>query len=599
VLLQLARALAVCHVEHGVVHRDVKPGNVLIASDGSPKLIDFGLGNLEAQAESLTDVTQSLIGTPAYLSPEQIDQGRTLASPQSDQFSFGALCYELLTLEGAFVRETRSETLDAVSRAAPTPLRRVNPEVPDDLERIVLHALERSPEERYPDLQALADDLEAFLDHRAISLRAPSLARRARGWLRRNPASVRTAALAAGGGLIVAVLGFAAVDHARDRTDLRSRLVDFSAAIPELKEPDDFTTAYVPLQLAAQRAAELDRHFLGSFADALSDDVQSVAQELSARVARRMEDTEPRPFAKGPAALESKRGMWSAAWRDVVALEEATCPECTENLSNRLRGTLELPTSPEGGTFELQRHVGQGLMEGSQASNAFADVLRVDRTDRDASELHRVTLRDRDGAVVAETELVVHPADERTIVEPRPIDPVILSDMLDVPETSVAFAYESGRDRQVRVFKIARRLVTWNDVLRVDPDYARTLMRRVPDSDHNGDAPAQLTFMNALELARRFGARLPTGPELIAAAQQVELVPGDERTGGEYIADQYLLTGMIAIGYRCPGPEAPATCIAGPSSERGLMPILVSYKPDELAHGPGGKPIAVRLAYSR
>jgi hypothetical protein len=238
-------------------------------------------------------------------------------------------------------------------------------------------------------------------------------------------------------------------------------------------------------------------------------------------------------------------------------------------------------------------------MEGSQASNAFADVLRVDRTDRDASELHRVTLRDRDGAVVAETELVVHPADERTIVEPRPIDPVILSDMLDVPETSVAFAYESGRDRQVRVFKIARRLVTWNDVLRVDPDYARTLMRRVPDSDHNGDAPAQLTFMNALELARRFGARLPTGPELIAAAQQVELVPGDERTGGEYIADQYLLTGMIAIGYRCPGPEAPATYIAGPSSERGLMPILVSYKPDELAHGPGGKPIAVRLAYSR
>ena len=143
----LARALQYCH-EKGVIHRDVKPGNVLIEG-ATPKIIDFGLAHSETQEDSFGVITQRLIATAPYAAPEQVEQDRTGASAASDQFSLGIVLYELLTLVNPFQKETQSATLNAVARAEPPAPRKLNQAIPFDVELICRHALERLPADRY------------------------------------------------------------------------------------------------------------------------------------------------------------------------------------------------------------------------------------------------------------------------------------------------------------------------------------------------------------------------------------------------------------------------------------------------------------------
>ena len=186
VLAALADALATCH-DNGILHRDVKPGNVVFDAHGAPKLIDFGLAHLsDAEEDTNLDITERMMGTAAYLAPEQVDQERTGADPRSDQFSLGTVAYELLTLVQPFHRPTRSATFDAISIARQKPPRRVDPSIPADLERVVMHALERAPEDRYPAVAALAADLTACAEHRRVSVTDPSLVHLLRLWIRRN-----------------------------------------------------------------------------------------------------------------------------------------------------------------------------------------------------------------------------------------------------------------------------------------------------------------------------------------------------------------------------------------------------------------------------
>ncbi len=200
----LADALEYAHA-HGVVHRDVKPSNVLLRPDGSPALTDFGLAR-EAGLPSLTQ-TGEFAGTPYYVSPEQAMARRMNVDHRSDIFSLGVTLYELLTLEKPFPGETSQEVLGRIMTKEPIDPHRLNPRIAPDLVTIVGKALEKDPDRRYATAAAFAEDLRAFLEYRPIAAKRASTATRAFRWARREPAKAALAALLALGVPMVSGLG--------------------------------------------------------------------------------------------------------------------------------------------------------------------------------------------------------------------------------------------------------------------------------------------------------------------------------------------------------------------------------------------------------
>jgi WD40 repeat protein/serine/threonine protein kinase len=179
--VQAAEALAYAHA-HGVLHRDVKPSNLLLDVDGTLWLTDFGLARA-ADDDPLTE-SGDLIGTLRYLAPETL---RRSADPRSDVYSLGLTLYELLTLRPAFTATERRRLLDEVLHHEPPPPRSLDRGIPRDLETIVLKAAERDPERRYVDAAALAADLRRFLAEQPVQARRVGPLGRAWRWCRRNP----------------------------------------------------------------------------------------------------------------------------------------------------------------------------------------------------------------------------------------------------------------------------------------------------------------------------------------------------------------------------------------------------------------------------
>jgi WD40 repeat protein/serine/threonine protein kinase/Tfp pilus assembly protein PilF len=188
--LQVADALAYAH-KQGVLHRDVKPSNLLLDLQGTVWVTDFGLAKADG-ADELTH-TGDIVGTLRYMAPERFE-GRSL--PQSDVYSLGLTLYELLTLRPAFAETDRHLLIGQVMHGEPPRPRAVNPSLPRDLETIVLKAIAREPGQRYPTAGELADDLKRFLDDRPIRARRAGALERGWRWCRRNPrAALMTAAL--------------------------------------------------------------------------------------------------------------------------------------------------------------------------------------------------------------------------------------------------------------------------------------------------------------------------------------------------------------------------------------------------------------------
>ncbi len=179
---QIARSLEHAHAA-GVLHRDVKPSNILVRPDGSAVLTDFGL----ARADSHPALTRTgqLAGTPEYLSPEQAE-GRP-AETRSDLFSLGVVLYELVTLHRPFQGKTAAEILARLTTKEPVAPRRLNTQVPPDLETIVLTLLEKDPRRRYANSVELAADLTRFLEYRPVQARPVGPMTRALRWTHRNP----------------------------------------------------------------------------------------------------------------------------------------------------------------------------------------------------------------------------------------------------------------------------------------------------------------------------------------------------------------------------------------------------------------------------
>src|SRR4051794_94916 len=181
--VQAAEGLQHAH-DQGVLHRDIKPGNLMLDAEGRLYVTDFGLARIGADAG--VTMTGDLIGTLRYMAPEQALANRAVIDHRADVYSLGATLYELLTLEPAFDGADRGRLLRQIAEEEPRAPRKIDRRIPAELETITLKAIAKAPEERYQSAQQLADDLRAFLEDRPIAARPPSLMGRATKWSRRH-----------------------------------------------------------------------------------------------------------------------------------------------------------------------------------------------------------------------------------------------------------------------------------------------------------------------------------------------------------------------------------------------------------------------------
>lgn len=192
-IAKVARTVHHAH-EHGILHRDIKPGNILLDRNGEPHLTDFGLARL-LDTESSVTRTIDVLGTPSYMAPEQaVGETKRLTSA-TDVYGLGAVLYQLLTGQPPFAGGTTYETIRLLLDKEPRPPRLLNPKIDRDLSTICLKCLEKDPNHRYSSALALSEDLEHWLKHEPIRAKRSGIFTHTRKWVRRNPALVGTAAV--------------------------------------------------------------------------------------------------------------------------------------------------------------------------------------------------------------------------------------------------------------------------------------------------------------------------------------------------------------------------------------------------------------------
>ena len=186
-IAKVARTVHYAH-EHGILHRDIKPGNILLDAKGEPHLTDFGLARL-VESESSVTHTLDVLGTPSYMAPEQAVGNNAAVSSVTDVYGLGAVLYQLLTGQPPFAGGATYETIKLLLDTEPKKPRLLNPKIDRDLSTICLKCLEKDPKRRYSSALALAEDLERWLKYEPIVARHTGIVARGRKWVQRNPTS--------------------------------------------------------------------------------------------------------------------------------------------------------------------------------------------------------------------------------------------------------------------------------------------------------------------------------------------------------------------------------------------------------------------------
>ena len=303
----------------GIVHRDVKPGNVLIDADNRVKLVDFGLARLDDHPVDLT-ANATVLGTPAYMSPEQILEPATVDG-RSDVYSAGVVLFELLTGELPF-RGVPRMVLHQVLNDEPRPLRRLNDSVPRDLETICLKALSRDIAKRYQSATEFADDLERWLHGMPIQARPIGMTEKMRLWRRRNPGVFGL--LAAGGCLLMGLLAMwlcFTVSIARSRSGLAeaNRLLTEArdrAAAGQQAAAENAKLAQLQANLAISLINEIVFDIQNELAG--SPDTAAFRESVLQRAVTRLEEL----VSSTDAALTPRLSLIVARNRRAVALRE-------------------------------------------------------------------------------------------------------------------------------------------------------------------------------------------------------------------------------------------------------------------------------------
>jgi tetratricopeptide (TPR) repeat protein len=337
IIADVADALDHAH-KHGVIHRDVKPSNLLLCVDGRLSINDFGLARM-LEKPGMT-MTGEFVGTPAYMSPEQITAGRVPLDHRTDIYSLGATLYELLTLQRPFRGEGRDQVLAQILQKDPLPPRKLDKKVPVDLETICLKAMDKDPDRRYASAAAMAEDLRRYVNRFAILARRAGPVARAFKMIRRHPA---VALLVAGLSVAVAAAGLFGYQaylaeqqrqalalavlaerqrSAMDKAQLLAMSGDFKEAEKALDEAKRLGVSTVQVHLLSGQIA----FHAGKMKDAVNDFTKAVAlapKSVAARASLAMAYFEDNQWTLYEQTLAQARSLTPVTAEDYLYLGKA------------------------------------------------------------------------------------------------------------------------------------------------------------------------------------------------------------------------------------------------------------------------------------